>query len=359
MQTPLLSKMGKPRKAKRDHERESGVRPSGEDQLIAWLRRQPGCSLIGNDAATLPPEPFAVTTDTQIAGVHVAPDLDPAHTARRLVAVNASDLAAMGAVPAYAFLVLAAPRDFDHKRFLRSVVEACRSLEIDLAGGDLAHSQQLVTTMTLLGRRNPEGGWLRRDRARPGNQIWVGGTLGESCLGFRALEQKAQVMNRSIRLPEHLRAPRALSRAARQAVRRHIHPTPQLQLGSWLARRSAVAAAIDVSDGLARDLHRLCRESGVGAEIDLAKLPASLHAQPLADRLRISLNEAMLFGGEDYILCFTLPDDIQPPVELGCVPIGQIREKRGIKCRDARGRSTVLPDRGFDHLTTDPAAPPR
>lgn len=332
------------------------MRPSGEDQLIAWLRRQPGCDLIGNDAAVLPPDAFAVTTDTQIAGVHVALDLDPAHTARRLLAVNASDLAAMGAVPAYAFLVLAAPRDFAHKRFLSSLVDACRSMKVSLAGGDLAHSRQLVTTMTLLGRKGSEGGWLTRGRARPGNRIWVGGTLGEACLGLRALACGARVAVRGLRLPKYLQSPRPLAHAVRQAIWRQIHPTPQLRLGSWLAHRADSAAAIDVSDGLARDLHRLCRESCVGAKIDLAQLPAAPHARALADRLQVSLREAMLFGGEDYILCFTLPDGVEPPASFRCFQIGQICKGKGIKSRDTSGRIAMLPDRGFDHLTTDPAA---
>ena len=113
---------------------------TGEDELIDWLRRRTarrGGRWIGDDAAILPrSEQWAVTVDTQVEGVHFLPGLDPAVVARRLLAVNLSDLAAMGARPAFGFLALSAPGDYDHRRFLASLTDACERYELDLAGGD-------------------------------------------------------------------------------------------------------------------------------------------------------------------------------------------------------------------------------
>src|SRR5262245_33797647 len=124
---------------------------ASEDRLLAWLRReigQRGPALLGDDAALLPRGAWAVTVDSQIAGVHFDAGLDPALLARRLLAVNLSDLAAMGALPAYAFLALSAVRDFDHRRFFRALLSDCRRHGLALAGGDLA-THPSATTATL------------------------------------------------------------------------------------------------------------------------------------------------------------------------------------------------------------------
>src|SRR6185436_12693499 len=125
-----------------------------------------------------------VTTDSQIEGVHFPPGLDPALVARRLLAVNLSDLAAMGAEPRHAFLALAAPPGFAHRRFFRALLAACRLQGVELAGGDLARDPHHVhAVLTLLGTRPAAGRWLRRDGARPGHRLWHGGTVGESAAG--------------------------------------------------------------------------------------------------------------------------------------------------------------------------------
>lgn len=322
----------------------------GEDRLIAWLRRRTSSTLIGDDAAILPAGPFAITVDTQIAGVHVAVDPDPAAMARRLLAVNLSDLAAMGAQPAYAFLALMAPPSFDHRRFLTALTRAAGEAGVTLAGGDLAASPRAAAVLTLLGRRPRRGRWLRRDAARPNDALWVGGTLGEAALGLSLLQRGAAVRGRRIDLPAGLVSSRAEARAARRAVRRQILPTAQLALGTWLATKVRRCAAIDISDGCARDLHRLCRESEVGARIERERLPAARDNARLAARLDVSLQQAMLFGGEDYVLLFTLPPAVQPPSGTGCRRIGWIQATRRVELI-AGNRRQPLPDRGFDHFT--------
>jgi thiamine-monophosphate kinase len=299
-----------------------------EDALLRRLRSRLGpSSLIGDDAAILAFQgEVAVTIDSQIAGVHFVPGLDPAHVARRLLAVNLSDLAAMGAEPGHAFLALSAPPDFDRERFFRAFTEACRLWNVTLAGGDLARCDQVVATLTLIGTK-PEGGrWLRRRDARPGHDLWLGGTVGESAAG-RLLIARGSDENDP-------------------AVRRHLMPVPQLELGRWLGQQRE-GAAMDVSDGVAIDLHRLCRESGVGAVIDTDVLPLPDRFFDLCKDLSVDPYELALAGGEDYVLLFTLPPGVQPP---GCWKIGTILLEKKIDWIRA-GRRRRLPASGWDHLT--------
>jgi len=300
-----------------------------EDDLLRRLRSRLGpSSLIGDDAAILAFQgEVAITVDSQISGVHFVPGLDPAHVARRLLAVNLSDLAAMGAEPSHAFLALSAPPDFDHDRFFRAFTEACSLWNVTLAGGDLARCDQVVATLTLIGTK-PEGGrWLRRSDAKPGHDLWLGGTVGESAAGRMLIARGADESN--------------------PAVRRHLMPVPQLELGRWLGEQSE-GAAMDISDGVAIDLHRLCRESGAGAVIDADVLPLPDGFFDLCKTLSVDPYELSLAGGEDYVLLFTLPPGLQPP---GCWKIGRIlREKKIDWIRGGRRRR--LPASGWDHLKT-------
>lgn len=315
---------------------------SGENRLIDWLRRQPGAELVGNDAAVLPPGSFAVTVDHQIAGVHFPPDLDAALIARRLLAVNLSDLAAMGASPAYAFLALAAPEGFDHRRFFESLLEGCVRHGTRLAGGDLARNpERLVASLTLMGTKEEGARWLERSGARPGHDLWLGGAVGESALGRLLIERGApanlEAFSSSLRTP------------IRRAVRRHLEPRPQLDLGRGLARR-AEGAAMDVSDGVARDLHRLCKASGVGAEVDAAALPFSDRFFAICEVIDADPWSLALGGGEDYVLLFTLPAGEEPPAEEAR-RIGTITGAEGGVTLLRNGRRSPLPDAGWDHLT--------
>ncbi|HEX9732983.1 MAG TPA: thiamine-phosphate kinase [Thermoanaerobaculia bacterium] len=329
----------------------------GEDELIAWLRRRAaaqsatgtGGELLGDDAAVLPErETWTVSVDTQIEGVHFLPGLDPATVAARLVAVNLSDLAAMGALPAYAFLALAAPDGFDHRRFFKAVLRAARRYGFQLAGGDLAASSQLTAVMTLLGRAARKGRWLRRGGARAGEALWLGGDVGESGAGAALMSQGATLAAGKVKLPASFIAPPAVRAAARRAVVRHLAPRPQLDLGRWLAQAKA-GAAIDVSDGLARDLHRLCRESGTGAEIDLESLPMARGFRDLAAALDLNWRQTLLAGGEDYVLLFTLPSGVAPPRELGGRRIGRVIAGRGVYLIHGERREPLAP-LGWDHL---------
>jgi thiamine-monophosphate kinase len=347
--------------------------PAAEDRLLAWLRRRLRSSetlrgegpssetlrgerqtssepLIGDDAARLAGRgPWAATVDSQIAGIHHPPDLDPAVAARRLLAVNLSDLAAVGAEPAYALLALSAPSGFDHRRYFTGLLAACREHGVVLAGGDLArHPQALTATLTLLGRLPARGRWLSRKAAAPGDALWLGGTVGESAAGRLLVARGARLAGRKVELPSDLTLSPSLARAAAQAVRRHLAPTPQLALGRELGRRRRVAA-IDVSDGLTLDLARLARESGVGAEIDPESLPLSPSFIPLCEHLGADPIDLALGGGEDYILLFTLPPSEQPPAAFTCTRIGTITRRRAL-AQVRAGIRAPLPTLGWDHL---------
>jgi thiamine-monophosphate kinase len=324
---------------------------SPEDSTTAWLRRRladTAQDLLGDDAAFLPDGKSAVTLDQQIEGIHFPDSLDPEAVGRRLVAVNMSDIAAVGGVPAYAFLGIAAPSGYPLRKFLAAVESALSEKEAVLAGGDMAGGPHLTTSLTLIGRRRPHARWVRRSGARPGDRLWVGGTLGESALGRALLQREGCSVSGRIELPESIRERRALARSARRAVRRHLLPPDQLATGAWLSRRRR-AAAIDVSDGLLLDLERLCHASRVGAIVDAGKLPTTRHFTELATSIDANPSDLALAGGEDYVLLFAIPPGIEPPPNLGCTPIGITTRGRKVVIE---GASTPA-RRGWDHFASD------
>ena len=348
---------------------------AGEDELIGWLRRRLDPDLLGDDAALLHLPPggrLVATVDSHIAGVHHPAGLDPALVARRLVAVNLSDVAATGAEPTYALLALSVPAGYDHRRFFAGLLPALREHGVVLAGGDLATTGGrggegvAVATLTVLGRVPPGREPLRRAAARPGDALWVGGALGGSAAGRHLLAAGARARSAEgdgaarleIGLPSGL--PAGLAAAARSAVARHLLPEPQLALGRALAevaaRRERPGAAIDLSDGLSTDLARLCRESGCGAEVVAADLPAAEALDELAGWLGRPARELVLSGGEDYVLLFTLPEGEAPPagpaVPAAARRIGRITAGPGpVLVTD--GGAEPLIAAGWDHLAPE------
>ena len=323
-----------------------------EERLISWLSSRPGTGELGDDCAFLDlGEPWAVTVDTQTEGVHVpmGPGFDPEVLARRLLAVNLSDLAAVGAVPVHAFLTLEARPDFDHRRFFEGLLFDGAALGLTLSGGDLSGGDRYSASLTLLGRRS-EGAtrFMPRSGARRGDRLWLGGPVGRSHLGFHLARRGARLdAAGDAHLPDDL--PPALLQAAKRALRCHVEPLEhvraQLDLGSELARRER-SSGLDVSDGLAKDLHRLCAESGVGAVIESGAIALPEDDRRLADFLGADPLQAALGGGEDYVLLFALPGDEAAPD--GCTPIGRITT--GVIELDRGGRRKALPASGFDHL---------
>lgn len=318
----------------------------GEEAFVGWLRATAHAG-IGDDAALLRlGGALAWTVDSQHEGVHLPRGCDPGVAARRLLAVNLSDLAAVGAQPLCGLLALAAPNDYDRRRFVGALVAAARRHGMRLVGGDTSRLDTLSATLTLIGRRPAGSRWLRRSAARPGDAIWVGGTLGESALGLALVHAGATWHRAQVTLPPGLDLPASLARAARRAVRRHLLPEPQLDLSRCLAGSRRRVAALDVSDGLGKDLARLCAASGVGAEV--TGVPLAAGAPALAVRLGLDARELALAGGEDYVLLFTQPAGA--PAPAGCTAIGRITASRGVWLLEAGNRRREVASAGFDHF---------
>lgn len=325
----------------------------GEDRLIAWLADFAGAGhRIGDDAVVLAlgERRYALSVDTQRAGVHIPADLDPAGAARRLLAVSLSDLAATGAVPRWMLVALGIDDEGAARRFLAALVRAGRRLGVELIGGDTARPTapgRLDASLTVIGELPAGGADLTRDAARPGDRLWVGGPVGESALGLDLVRLGARLAKRRASLPEDL--PDGLTRVASRVLRRHLEPRPQIDLGLALGRRQPPGAAIDISDGLAADLARLCRRSGVGCELDERALALRADARRLARHLGREPLDLVLAGGEDYVLLFTLPPDADPD-RSGCRPIGRIAARPGLRLRRAEGTLEPLTASGWDHL---------
>jgi thiamine-monophosphate kinase len=226
--------------------------------------------------------------------------------------------------------------------------DACARYGIELAGGDLAGNDRITGSLTLLGQRPAGGRWLERRHGRPGDNLWVTGDLGLSALGRQLIAAGARRQGNRVDLPPGLRLDRAESTLARRAVRRHLTPTPQLQTGLWLGRRRR-AAAIDVSDGLAIDLHRLSRESGVRARLDARRLRVHRAFAGACAKLSVDPLAMVLGGGEDYALLFAISPRVQPPPALDCRRVGRLEVGSGVTLNQ-NGKSQSIPALGWDHF---------
>ncbi|MFW5878841.1 MAG: thiamine-phosphate kinase [Myxococcota bacterium] len=283
-----------------------------------------------------------VTTDALVDGVHFqSARWPPSAVGYKAMAVNLSDIASMGAKPRYALLALCVPPTTS-LRWLDSaaggMAQACEAAGVDLVGGNVSRARDLSFTVTLIGEVR-ESLLLRRIGARPGDLVWMSGTAGDSALGLSSMLGRP---GRARRL-SYLES-------------RHCRPQPRVALGQALAARRATTTAIDVSDGLLADLGHLLEASGVGARIELSRLPLS-SAYRRAVRGLDDPFEAALFGGEDYELLFTSPPARAPAIESAAraartavSPIGEIKEGPGLLLVREDGVEVEARARGFRHL---------
>lgn len=307
------------------------------DRYFARTARRADTVLgVGDDAAllTVPPGSWLVaTTDTMVCGTHFLPGDDPAALGHKLLAVNLSDLAAMGADPAWFTLGLTLPAVEPDwlDAFAGGLFALADAAGIELIGGDTTRGPLSLTVQAL--GTVPTGLALRRDGAQLGDGVYVSGTVGDAALALALrLEGAAVPAELAVRLDR---------------------PTPRLALGRAL--RGRASAAIDVSDGLLADLTHLCVRSGVGAEIQLEALPRSAAFDAAARGAQDA--DKPLCGGDDYELCFTLPVAHEAGlaalgVAAGCAltRIGRITTERGVRCRDAAGNLVAPARPGFDHF---------
>jgi thiamine-monophosphate kinase len=299
---------------------------------------------IGDDCALLAPrrgEELAVTTDLSIAGRHFRLDWHPPEVVgHRALARGLSDLAAMGARPMAAFLSLGLPRELTVAterrpawvtRFFDGLLALAEAHNVPLAGGDLAESPIAVADIVLAGAV-PRGKALLRSGARPGDLVYVTGTLGGAASGLARLGELAE--GRKSGLAHLSRTPKKLQ----VQLAPHLYPQPRVAQGLWLQRHSLATAALDLSDGLSSDLAHLCQESGVAAEVDAALLPLHPGAtQPQA-----------LHGGEDYELLFTARPTARVPRSIAGIKVTGIG--RILKASSQRPAVTMLTPKGLEPL---------
>jgi len=304
-----------------------GATSWGEREILESIRRRSksasrrGLVLgIGDDCAIYRPagahEDLLFTTDLLLEDVHFRHATHPPEAiGYKALARGLSDIAAMGGVPRFCLVSLAADGRTDRrwiKRFYDGLLRLARSRGVMLAGGDLARAEKTACDIVVCGSV-PRGRALRRDGARAGDLIYVSGRLGGSALG--------------------------LATQTGPAWRRHLRPQPRLELGVFLRERIRASAAMDLSDGLSLDLARLALASGL--EADIEPPPRFPGASP----------EQALHGGEDYELLFTAPPRVRVPARFGRIPLTSIGKMRRGKPGAVFLSGEPLPALGYDHFS--------
>jgi thiamine-monophosphate kinase len=320
----------------------------GEFGLIERIRRRlptgRGVRIgIGDDAALVvnPSGSSLLTADMLIEGVHF--DLkwtSLADLGFKSLAVNLSDIAAMGGVPAYAVLSLGVPANFDSRNvddFYRGIDALARPSRVAVVGGDLSVAKLLTISVCVIG--HPPRRPIRRAGAAVGEDIYVTGTLGDSALGLKLLQRGGSVLKKELAV--HL-------------LSRHRRPIPRLTVGARLGKMRLATAMIDVSDGLLQDLGHICRASGTGAVVNCEDLPLSSAYRAFAGKHDY---RCALSGGEDYELlfcarpgCRVAVEKLSRQLQLPITWIGRCVSGDRVVVRDRSGKATTLAARGHDHF---------
>lgn len=317
----------------------------GEFELIgrffARAANSSGVALgIGDDAAVLRPEPgedLVAAVDSLVEGRHFPPHTDPRSIGHRALAINLSDLAAMGARPRWALLALTIPQA--DEAWLRGFADGFFALAdqhgVGLVGGDTT-SGPLTISVQLLGAVT-RGGALRRDGAGDGDELVVTGTLGDAAAGLEVLQQKLISNDAG---------------ALRELVQRFEYPLPLVEFG--LAARGLASAAMDLSDGLAGDLPKLAAASGLSAHVAIERLPLSAALRAVAPAARA--RDFALAGGEDYGLLLTVPkqrfqelSSAAQALDVTLTRIGEMRSGSGVNW-SLDGHEFKVTARGYDHF---------
>ncbi|MFJ3058352.1 thiamine-phosphate kinase [Herbaspirillum sp. NPDC087042] len=296
---------------------------------------------VGDDCALMTPAPgmqLAISSDMLVCGRHFFPDADPHLLGHKCLAVNLSDLAAMGAHPIAFTLALALPQADAQwlAPFSQGMLALADAHGCELIGGDTTKGP-LTISITVFGEVPPQQA-LRRDAARVGDDIWVSGTLGDARLALAGYRQEFPINADELQ----------------EAAPRMHAPTPRVALG--LALRGIAHAAIDISDGLAGDLGHILARSRVGATLDVDVLPAG----PVLQQRDLHLHRRFtLAGGDDYELCFTAPvrqrDAVYKAAQAAgtaVTRIGSIEAEPGLRLLDAAGEPWQETPDSFDHFRT-------
>jgi thiamine-monophosphate kinase len=311
------------------------------DRIAHGVAPSPSVPLgIGDDAAALLPTPgylTLITSDMLLEGVHFDRSFGaPRILGRKSLAVNLSDLAAMGAKPRHFLLGIALPADVPvdfMDGFTAGMLEMAARFGVTLVGGDTCSAKgEIAISITALGEQRPEL-VLKRSGARAGDLIFVTGTVGDSAAGLLALKSGVR---------------------GGYLVSRHLDPQPRVAAGVALAEAGLATAMIDVSDGVLADLGHICELSGAGARLELGRLPLSDEYRAACgdDPYRLALS-----GGEDYELLFCAPKGNEGAIEelfarhaLKLSMIGEVTSGGGMELVAADGELYTAPARGFDHF---------
>ena len=328
-----------------------------ESEIIARLRRRnrPNTQVllgIGDDGAVVKPDvgkDLIASCDLMVEGVHFRPEWTSARLlGQKALAVNLSDVAAMGGVPKFAMISVALPR-WCTPEFIDGLFDGLFDLAnnhgVSIIGGDTSGSPEtLFIDVSVIGECE-SGKAITRRGANPGDRIYVSGGLGASALGLSLLES-------GFRLDES----QDVSSAKRKAVLRHLSPTPQLQLGRALGAEALATAMIDISDGLTTDLWHILDESGVGAVIHAAHIPVDECVATASETVNLNPLQLALSGGEEYELLFTAsPANTAPlsrlaeTLRLRLTAIGEVVANRGLQL-ERNGLFEPVQPSGFEHL---------
>ncbi len=307
---------------------------------------------IGDDAAAIDVPNGTVllsTTDMLVEDIHF---MWSGHRARALgrksMAASVSDIAAMGGLPGWAFLSVGVPQRSaveDVEELYAGMGESATRFGFVLAGGDTVRSEKWIISVTMLGTALCDP--IARSGGRPGDLIMVTGTVGDSAAGLHLLLKNADERNT------------ISGDDGDYLLDRHLDPTPRLREALALARHGGVSAMIDISDGVASEVHHICRSSLCGARLEISRLPVSRQAAGLAGAAGMDVINWALYGGEDYELLFTTRPETAPPLiklvlERTGTPVSIIgeltEEKEGITARGPDGRLSPLPSLGYNHF---------
>ncbi len=315
-----------------------------EARLVARIREL-FSDRIGDDGAVIGDQ--VITTDMLVEDVDFRRSIPLPLIARKSLAVNLSDLAAMGASPAWAVIALGLPEwalaGIDP--FLVALRDAARRYRIEIVGGDLSRAEKLTIAVTAAGQTKRP---LLRSGARPGDRIFLSRPIGGSAAGLHLLESGWSVEGDPPRNTAYVHREFAAS-----AIRRHVDPEPEVELGIALSGIDEVTACIDVSDGLSTDLAHLCEASQCGAEIERERIPMFPDLLGAAATLGIRPQDVVLHGGEEYALLFTSSlreSELSARLGRPVYAIGKTLSAREMRILED-GVEKPLEVRGWDHFS--------
>jgi len=330
-------------------------REIGEFGFIDSIKEQCVTSLkgvvkgIGDDCAVFGPYSGRVllfTTDMLIEDIHFLRDrITPYQLGWKAIAVNLSDIAAMGGEPLYCLISLGIPVEMDVELiqdFYKGMKDICERYRVNIVGGDtVASPDKLTINVSLIGDAK-EGEVLYRSGARPGDKIYLTGNVGDSSAGLKILKNE-------------ISPPRSMSG---HFLKTHNEPKPLIETGRIVATSRLASSMIDLSDGLLSDLGHICEESRVGALLFGSKIPLSSELKLLASRANFNPLDLALSGGEDYLLLLTVPEANTHDLELlfednrpsPLYLIGEMTEEEGIRMVTEDGSVEELGPKGFNHF---------